>query len=207
MPNLSTIAFILVVITSMVILVFRDWRFNAAALAVQYLSIFILVTLSWPIGVAIVKLIAGWIATAVIALTCMRQKNNNNPQDEPTSSLFFRGLMGLLVILVIFVVAPTMRDTLFPMVDLVVIQGGLMLLGMSLMQLGTTSEPYLTIMSLLSFLAGFETIHAALELSTLLTGLLVLVNLGLALVGVYFIVKSNQEQEAVVEEREQGGTI
>jgi len=45
---------------------------------------------------------------------------------------------------------------------------------------------------------GFEIIHAGLERSSLLTGLLVLVNLGLALVGVYFIgtgVEKGTEQE------------
>jgi hypothetical protein len=54
---------------------------------------------------------------------------------------------------------------------------------------------------LLSFLAGFEVIHAALELSTLLTGLLAIVNLSLALIGVYFIVKAN-ENKSVPEEEE-----
>jgi hypothetical protein len=44
-------------------------------------------------------------------------------------------------------------------------------------------------------LAGFEIIHAALELSTLLTGLLVITNLGLALVGVFFIVKASDKNE------------
>ena len=75
-----------------------------------------------------------------------------------------------------------------------------MLLGMALMQLGTSSDPYLNIISLLSLLAGFELIHAALELSTLLTGLLVLVNLGLALVGVYFITRANDKEQ----QQEQG---
>jgi hypothetical protein len=84
---------------------------------------------------------------------------------------------------------------MFPQVPLVIIQGGLMLIGMALMQLGTNSEAYLTIISLLSLLAGFEVIHAALELSTLLTGLLVITNLGLALVGVFFIVKTSDTNE------------
>ena len=75
-----------------------------------------------------------------------------------------------------------------------------MLVGMALMQLGTNASPYLTIMSLLSFMAGFELIHAALERSTLLTGLMASVNLGLALVGVYFIMKSNDRDEIQKEE-------
>jgi hypothetical protein len=73
-------------------------------------------------------------------------------------------------------------------------------MGLSLMQLGSSAEPYLTIISLLSFMAGFEMIHAALEISTLLTGLLVVLNLGLALVGVFFITKTADKSERNFEE-------
>jgi len=199
MTALASPAFIIIVVTSMIILVFRDWRINAGALALQYIAVFILVSLSWPIGVAVTKLIVGWMATASIALTCMRQLTSD-PPPEPTASLFFRGLAGLLIILVIFVLTPSLQATMFPRVNVYIIQGGIMLIGMALMQLGTNAEPTLTIFSLLSFLAGFEVIHAALELSTLLTGLLVLINLTLALIGVYFIVKSNENKPEPKEE-------
>jgi hypothetical protein len=199
MVALSTLAFLLIVITAMVILIFRDWRINTAALALQYLGVFYLVTLSWPIGLAIVKLIVGWMATAAIGLTCLRQMDDN-PPTESTSSLFFRALAGLMIILVMFVISSTLQETVFPNVDLVIIRSGLMIVGMALMQLGTNASPYLTIMSLLSFMAGFELIHAALERSTLLTGLMASVNLGLALVGVYFIIKSNDRDQIQKEE-------
>jgi hypothetical protein len=199
MASLSTLAFLMIVITAMVILIFRDWRINTAALALQYLAVFYLVTLSWPIGLAIVKLIVGWMATAAIGLTCLRQMDDN-PPTESTSSLFFRALAGLMIILVMFVISSNLQETVFPNVDLVIIRSGLMMVGMALMQLGTNASPYLTIMSLLSFMAGFEVIHAALERSTLLTGLMASVNLGLALVGVYFIMKSNDRDEIQKEE-------
>jgi hypothetical protein len=199
MAALSTLAFLLIVITAMMILIFRDWRINTAALALQYLAVFYLVTLSWPIGLAIVKLIVGWMATAAIGLTCLRQMDEDSP-TESTSSLFFRALAGLMIILVMFIISTTLQETVFPNVDLVIIRSGLMLVGMALMQLGTNASPYLTIMSLLSFMGGFELIHAALERSTLLTGLMASVNLGLALVGVYFIMKSNDRDEIQKEE-------
>lgn len=193
MTVFSIPAFIIIVVTSMVILIFRDWRINAGALALQYVAVFLLVSLSWPMGFAVTKLIVGWMATAAIALTCMRQLPSE-PSTEPTASLFFRGLAGLLVILVIFVLAPRLQETMFPQVNTYIIQGGTMLIGMALMQLGTNAEPYLTIFGLLSLLAGFEVIHAALELSTLLTGLIAIVNLGLSLIGVNFIIKSNDSK-------------
>jgi len=194
MEAFSTVAFILIVITSMTLLVFRDWRINTVALALQYLAAFLLVTLSWPIGLAVVKLIVGWMAAAAIALTCLRQIN---PESlvESNARLVFRGLSGLLVILVIFILAPRFQENLFPALDPVIVQSGVMLFGMALMQLGTNAEPFMVIISLLSLLSGFEIIHAGLERSTLLTGLMVIVNLGLALIGVYFITSSSENNE------------
>ena len=192
MQILSTFAFVIITITSMVNLIIRNWRINAVALAVQYLAAFILVNLSWPIGMAVIKLIVGWMAAAAIALSGMRQ-NQNNPPTEPTASFLFRGLAGLLVILVIFIISPRMQESIFPDLDLVLVQAGLMLLGMALMQLGTNADPHLNIKSLLSLLSGFEVVHAALERSTLLTGMLAIVNLSLALAGVYFITQTSTE--------------
>ena len=127
MTFLSLLAFILIVIASMTILVFRDWRFNAVALAVQYLAAFALVTRVWPVGMAVIKLIVGWMATAALAMTCLRQKRPENT-NESTASLVFRGLTGLLVVLVIFVIAPILQEAIFPQLNLIILQGGLMLI-------------------------------------------------------------------------------
>jgi hypothetical protein len=193
MDLLSNLSFIILVITAMIILIFRDWRINAAALGLQYLANFFLVSLSWPIGLAVVKLIVGWMATAAIALTCLRQIKIKAEPETP-SSLFFRGMIGLLTIIVAFILAPTIQSNIFPTVRLIILQSGVMLMALALMQLGTNADPYLTIFSLLSFMAGFEIIHAALEISTLLNSLLVVVNLGLALVGIYFITKGSESE-------------
>jgi len=192
MQILSILAFVLIVITAMAILVFRDWRIVSAALIVQYLGAFALVTQSWPVGMAVVKLIVGWMATAAVSLTYYRRENLPLFSETP-SSFIFRSLIGLLIILTVFIAAPTLQSAMFSGLDLLVLQGGLMLIGLSLMQLGTTQDTFLTIVGLLSFLSGFEVIYAGLELSALLTGLLAIVNLSLSLVGVYFIVKVNDD--------------
>ena len=202
MQILSVLAFVLIVITAMSILVFRDWRIVSVALVLQYLGAFALVTQSWPVGMAVVKLIVGWMATAAISLTYFRRENIPMFSETP-SSFIFRGLIGLLVILTVFIAAPTLQANMFPELDLLVLQGGLMLVGIALMQLGTTQDTFLTIVSLLSLLSGFEIIYAGLELSTLLTGLLAIVNLGLSLVGVYFIVKVNEEVAIIQIEEDQ----
>ena len=202
MQILSILAFVLIVITAMSILVFRDWRIVSGALILQYLGAFALVTQSWPVGMAVVKLIVGWMATAAISLTYYRRENASLFAETP-SSFIFRGLIGLLVILTVFIAAPSLQAAMFPALDLLVLQGGLLLIGLSLMQLGTTQDPFLTIVGLLSLLSGFEVIYAGLELSTLLTGLLAIVNLGLSLVGVYFIVKVNEEAAIILSEEDE----
>jgi hypothetical protein len=193
MQFLSLLAFILIAITAMVILVLREWRAVAAALVLQYLAAFVLITRSWPIGMSVVKLIVGWMSTAAIFLTYFRKEKPPDAGDT-TASFVFRGLAGLLVILVVFIITPGLQENVFPQVNLVVLQSGLVLMGLSLMQLGTNSDAYLTIVSLLSLISGFEIIYAGLELSTLLTGLLAIVNLGITLVGVYFIVRMDEPE-------------
>ena len=194
MEALSTIAFVLIVMAAMMILIFRDWRITAVALAVQYLGAFVMVTLSWPLGMAVVKLIVGWMATSAVALSWQASSDRRHNStalslSDSTARLFFRGGAGILIVLLNFILTPTLQARVFPQVDLVIIQGGVMIMTMALMQLGINSDPYLVIISLLSFLLGFEVIHAALEMSTLLTGLFVIVNLGLALIGAYFMGK------------------
>jgi len=69
----------------------------------------------------------------------------------------------------------------------------LILIG--LMQLGTIREPFYLVIALLTFLSGFELLYSALEFSYLLEAQLVAVNLLLAIVGAFFIVK-NAESES-----------
>ncbi len=202
MQILPILAFVVIVITAMSILVFRDWRIVSGALILQYLGVFALVAQSWPVGMAVIKLIVGWMATAAISLTYYRRENIPLFAETP-SSFIFRGLIGLLVILTVFIAAPSLQAAMFPGLDLYILQGGLMLIGLSLMQLGTTQDTFLTIVGLLSVLSGFEVIYAGLELSSLLTGLLAIVNLGLSLVGVYFIVKVNEEAAIVSGEEDE----
>jgi len=64
---------------------------------------------------------------------------------------------------------------------------------MGLLQLSLTTNPFRIIIGLLTSLSGFELIYAAIETSTLVTGLLAGVNLGLALVGAYLLIAPTME--------------
>ncbi|MBN2256961.1 MAG: hypothetical protein JW704_03955, partial [Anaerolineaceae bacterium] len=51
---------------------------------------------------------------------------------------------------------------------------------------GISTRPFRIILGILTILTGFEIIHAAVEFSFLVIGLLAGINLALALAGVYF---------------------
>jgi hypothetical protein len=79
------------------------------------------------------------------------------------------------------------------MISIPIRWGSFMLIGIGLLQLSLSSYPLRVIMGLLTILSGFEIIYAAIETSTLVTGLLAGVNIGLALVGAYLLIAPTME--------------
>jgi hypothetical protein len=69
-----------------------------------------------------------------------------------------------------------------------------MLVGMGLLHLGMTQNPLRVVVGLLTVIAGFEVIYAAIETSVLVAGLLGVVNLGLALTGAYVLISGSLEE-------------
>ncbi|HQN44965.1 MAG TPA: hypothetical protein PLA25_12580, partial [Anaerolineaceae bacterium] len=63
---LSVIALILLLGASWVLLLSHHWRWSIVALALQYVAVFLLVRQVWPLGLSAVKLVAGWMAGAVL---------------------------------------------------------------------------------------------------------------------------------------------
>lgn len=178
-------AFLLLLGTSFTLLLSREWRWAILALAVQYIGAFILVLAYWPVGMALTKVVVGWMAGAALALT---QAGTTEPPLEHSwpAGRLFRVLAAALVLLVIFSVSPLIAEFL-PDVSLARVWGSLTLIGMGLLQLGTTARPFRVILGLLTVLTGFEILYAAVEISLLVAGLLSAVTLGLALVGAYLI--------------------
>ncbi len=65
---------------------------------------------------------------------------------------------------------------------------------MGLLQLGMTTQVLRVILGLLTTFSGFEILYAAMEGSSLVAALLVVINLGLGLVGAYFLTASSEEK-------------
>lgn len=181
---LSYLAVVAIVMTSLFLLISQNWRWNIIALAVQYLALMILTAMVWPIGMAAAKLIAGWMAGAMLSASQPAPELVEDPHLAG-SAVLFRFLAAMLVWILVFTIMPIFIRMLPLPAPLVI--GALLLIGMGLLHLGMTTRPLRVLIGLLTTLSGFELIYAAVENSVLVTGLLAIVTLGLALVGAYLL--------------------
>jgi hypothetical protein len=190
---------VLLTLTALYVLVNRDWRWAIAALGLQYLWVFILITSSWPLELAAVKLVTGWIAASILGLTQLSlPESPDDAASQAASSLpsgrVFRLLAAGLVILMVVGAAPRLVEwsrqfTIYQA------SGGLLLIGIGLMQVTLRSGFFRSALGLLTLFAGFEILYAVVESSTLVTGLLAAVNLGIALATSYLLLAPSAEVE------------
>lgn len=197
--TLAWIAVVMILVTSVGLLLVRDWRWTIILLAVQYLGIFILTLQHWPVGMASVKLVAGWMSAAILGMT----RSGLPSQDIDEQDLWPRGRLFRLFAagMVLLIVAVTTRgvDTIMADAGYAVSAGSLLLIGMGLLHLGITSYILRVVIGLMTVLSGFEVLYSAVEGSILVAALLAVINLGLALVGAYLLVAENTQPEVEVE--------
>jgi hypothetical protein len=181
---LAYLGLALIMGSSMLLLIGQNYRISMVLLAAQYLAVFLLIFQVWPLGLAAVKMISGWMGVAILFATLVQR--TGSPDPEPgISSRLFRLLLGVLVWVLFFTIAPSFARWL-PVPSVFLWSGGI-LLGVGLLQLGSSQSPLRVIIGLLTVISGFEILYAAVENSTLVTVLLAVVTLGLAIVGAYIL--------------------
>ena len=171
----------------------RNWRWSLGLLAVLYLTVFWMVQAHWPIPLAATKLITGWMACAILGIAQINSKEAGITESTWLQGRLFAIFASGMVLAATFALSLHLEAWLG--LSLPVAWGGLLLIGLGLLHLGITSDSFQVITGLLTVLAGFEIIYAAVESSALVTALLAVVNLGLALAGAYFM-NVNQEKPA-----------
>ncbi|MFN8413362.1 MAG: hypothetical protein U0Z26_13320 [Anaerolineales bacterium] len=186
-------------------LINRDWRIQLGALALQYFATFWLVTRHQPFIMGSAKLVTGWMVVAAIGMTRLsltqsEHENEPAPNFIPDNRWFS---IALLAIMVLVTAGATPRiEEIIPGLGLPVIAGGLLLITTGMIHLGITSDILRVILSLLTILAGFDILYAAVESSILVAGLLALTNLGLGLVGSYLLVAGSASTHANFDEEQ-----
>jgi len=185
-------ALLIALVTSIGLLLHRDWRWGIGLLAIQYLSIFWLVQTHWPVSMAAAKLVTGWMACAVLGLAQLTKDPAEESEASWPQGRLFRLFTAGIIIAATF--ALSLLATGWLGIGMPIAFGSLLLVGMGLLQLGISAQPFRVILGLLTVLAGFEIIYAAVESSTLVAAFLSVVNLGLALTGAYFLILPQEEK-------------
>jgi hypothetical protein len=182
-------AIVVLLVSSLILFLSQDWRKMILGLALQYLGVFWLVAGIWPLGLAVIKLVVGWMVAAVLGVS-QPAALLVDATSSVRSGRLFKLLTALLILVFILTAVPALEGWygVTPYIRL----GGLMLLGMGLLQLGMTNRPFRVILGLLTVMAGFEVLYASVENSVLVTGLLAIINLGIVMVGAYLIVGSEE---------------
>lgn len=169
------------------ILLVSNWRWRLGLLALQYLGVMGLVLMSWPLEIAVVKLVAGWMAAAVLMISFVNLPSPAGRQPPGhLPGLLFRGLVAVLVGLSVYSLQPVALRWFINAAPQQAL-GGLLMIGLGLLQLGLSLTGIRTIVGLLTVISGFEVLYATLEASVLMTGLLAVLHIGIAFVGAYLL--------------------
>ena len=190
LEQFSIVAVLLLTVFSFVLFISEEWRWSLIALAVQYVAVFWLVGLNWSIGLAAVKLASGWMAAAILSAS-QATMQLEEAHFGGRSGQIFRLMVGGLALALAFSAEPALARALPGQPT--VLWGGMILIGMGLLQLGMTAQPLRAMLGLLTLLSGFEILYAVVEFSVLVAGLLALVTLGLALAGAYLAAAPDME--------------
>lgn len=194
MPQwVSSVALILIVISAISSTILRNWKITLISLGLMYLGMAILLSISLPISVAIIKLLVGWMCCAVLAISCISVQYQEAFSEESLfSSLLFRVLAIALVGTVLLILIPIIQTLLTGNVSSMTLNACIILILIGLIQVAMTSESFFTITGLLTLFLGFDAFYSIVEVSTLLTGLLAVVNFGFVLIGSYFLIKTKE---------------
>src|SRR5262245_54317080 len=105
---LSWIAVVVIGITSISLLLVRDWRWSIILLSIQYLGMFVLTLQHWPLGMASVKVVAGWMAASILGMTRSGLSNEDSDEESiwPRGSLF-RLFAAVIILLIVAIVTPS----------------------------------------------------------------------------------------------------
>src|SRR5574338_1189339 len=154
-------AVVVIAFAGTLLLLSRDWRWSLGLLALEYAAAFVLILQYWPLGMAAVKLITGWIAIAALGMT----RQNLTTDDAPPGDDWLRSgsfkLIGAVINVLIALAAAPRIGSLIPGIGLPLTIGSLLMIGIGLLQLGMTSRLLPVVTGLLTLLCGFEILYAA----------------------------------------------
>lgn len=182
---------ILAGLSSLILFLNQKWRWNILAIAVIYVSVFWMVLQVWSPGLAVVKLIAGWMAGAILG-SAMKEDTVSLAEENKVEQRF-----KLVIVMIMWIFSFSIMQRLSTKLPIpeALIWGGVLLIIIGILQISMSLQPIRIIFGLLVAFSGFEVLYAGVEQSLLVAGFLVIITLGIALIGVLFI---QQEEGEIV---------
>lgn len=160
----------------------EDWRYRLALVAIIELIGFILIVQIWPIALASVKLISGWMGIALLATTFSFSAPGMAP-SSPVASRVFRLMLITFGWLLVLVSAERFNQWLpIAYTNLFI---GLVFFISGMIYLSLRMNPIDTVLGLLIFFVGFDVIYSSLEGSALITGIFGIIIISICLTGSY----------------------
>jgi len=198
LENLALPSAGLIALTSLFQLLVRKWWISIILLAIQYVGVFILIGLEWPLEMAVTALIAGWIASAILAMAILSTPTTDIAHPlfyDPmqTLSIIFYLLSAIFMGIMVSSATPTVSQWI-PGIGAYQAWGGLILAGLGFLRICFNSYPMSIISGLLTLLSGFEILYAPIENSAYVVGTLAAFTLGLAMVGAYLQIAPSMEE-------------
>lgn len=192
--SIQVIGIIIIVSASLLPFAMPNWRILITALAAIYLSQFIFIFYQSTPLFAVINLIIGWMACAVIGISSLRLGLVSDIEPQRLG-ISFRLMSAFFFILTAFALSIDAYSWLLK-VPYILLSAGLTLLFTGVLQMSFYHHPLRVIISLLVFLSGFELIYYTLESSLLVIVLIGFVKIGLAFIGTYLISQENQMESA-----------
>jgi hypothetical protein len=189
--TLRLVSVALLLLAAALNLVRRQWALNILALGLQYICVFLIILEVRSPLLAAIKLIVGLMVSLMLYMTLVSSGLIESllVRRRLSSGEVFRGTIALLLVLISILLSPVLQQSAFPQSSQLLLTASVGLILFGLFQMGTITEPLYLVIGLLTFLSGFELLYASLEFSRVLEALFTAVNLSLALIGCFFIVK------------------
>ena len=107
MTFLAWFAVVTLAVTASGLLLSQDWRISLGLLGVQYIGVLGLVALHWPLSMAAIKLITGWMAIAILGITRLGSLQSEDLLEEFWSQgRLFRLIAVCFIVVIVIAVSP-----------------------------------------------------------------------------------------------------
>ena len=195
LEEFAIVASIAVAFTGAFLILLDNRRVLLVTLAIQYVFVAWLISLSLPLQVAAAKLVAGLLACAIMAVALANVGWTGQllvPKTIPSGTLF-RAIAFCLVLMAAVGLGGDVWMTL-PKISTVASYGATFLIAIGLLQLGLQEEPVKVGVGLLTIISGFEVTYTTIEPSLAVMALLAAVHLGIAVVVSYLLLMASGER-------------